>query len=513
MAALSCSLGLLTLAGCAAGPDYQRPAIDAPERYRHEAGWQTVAAARARVAPDGNETGNPIAAGSDPVPGAAGNAWWQPFDDRLLGALLDESAGANQTVAQAEARYRQAWARLRGARAQGAPTLGASLGATRSASSRAGSSGESERVGNGYETGVQLSWTLDLWGRIRRQVEADDASLQAGAADLAAARLSVQALLAQSYFQLRINDQQQVLIDQTLAAYARALQLTRNQYEAGLVARADVIQSQTQLESLRVEVYELAQTRAELENAMAVLLGRAPGGWQLQPSAALAETPSKEAGSDQARVAAAYPDLTLPRIPAELPSALLVRRPDVVAAERQVASANAAIGVARSAWLPELSLNASYGASASQWARLFDAPYRIWSLGPAWAATLFDGGRREAVSQEAQASYDEQVATYRQTVLTAWQEVDNALAAQQWLAARAEQQARLVALAQENERVVGNRYREGLVTYLELSTAQNLTFSSQRDALSTLGQQLEARVRLVVALGGGWTVAGLAQAP
>ncbi|WP_311223341.1 MULTISPECIES: efflux transporter outer membrane subunit [unclassified Acidovorax] len=460
---------LSVLAGCTAGPDYQRPALQTPAAFRHDAGWSTVPAP-----------------GS--TPGAAPDtASWSLFADPALQSLLDESGRSNQTIAQAEARFRQAQARLDGNRADRLPQLTANAGATRSGGGGgSNSSSDNDRsAGTRYNAGLQLSWTPDLWGRVRRLVEAGQAGLQASAADVAGARLAVQSLAAQAYFQLRIIDRQNALLQQTLASYDRALQLTRNQYDAGLVARADVIQSETQRESLRVQIFELARVRTQTEHAVAVLLGRAPGDWQLAPEGGFA--------------------LSLPAVPGTLPSTLLLRRPDVVVAERQVAAANAAIGVAQSAWWPDLTLSASAGGNASQLARLLDTPSRVWSLGPTLAATLFDGGRRAALTAEAQAQYDERVAAYRQSALVAWQEVEDALSGLLSLAGQAAQQQRLVALAQENERVVTNRYREGLVNFLELSTAQNLTYTSQRAALETLGLQLATQVRLVAALGGGWT--------
>lgn len=454
---------LSVLAGCTTGPDYQRPALEVPAAFRHDAGWSTVPAAGA-------------------TPDTAG---WSLFADPALQALLQEAGQSNQTIVQAEARFRQAQARLDANRAERSPQLTASAGATRSGGGRSSSGNDDRSTGTRYDAGLQLSWTPDLWGRVRRLVEAGQAGLQASAADVAGARLAVQSLAAQAYFQLRITDRQNALLQQTLASYDRALQLTRNQYDAGLVARADVIQSETQRELLRVQIFELARVRVQTEHAVAVLLGRPPGAWQLPVDGAFA--------------------LALPAVPGTLPSTLLLRRPDVVAAERLVATANAAIGVAQTAWWPDLTLSAGVGGNATQLARLFDTPSRVWSLGPTLAATLFDGGRRAALTAEAQAAYDERVAAYRQSALVAWQEVEDGLAGLQSLAGQAAQQQRLVALAQENERVVTNRYREGLVNFLELSTAQNLTYNSQRAALDTLGLQLATQVRLVAALGGGWT--------
>lgn len=480
-------LPVLLLCACAAGPDYQRPVVEAPQAFRHDAGWRTVAAARSAAGAAGSMDGG-----------------WSAFGDPLLQSLVDETARANQTLAQAEARYRQAVAVLGASRSEFYPQAGVRTSATRSGAGGSASSGTNRAAtaGTSYAASLELSWVPDLWGRVRRQVEADQAGLQAGDADRAAARLAQQVLVAQAYFQLRIIDRQSALLQQTLVSYDRALQLTRNQYEAGIVARADVIQSETQRESLRVQIFTLQRQRAQAEHAIAVLLGRAPGQWQLPPA---------EPETQHAVLPASHNTLVLPAVAAQLPSELLLRRPDIVAAERQVAAANASIGVAESAWWPELTLGASLGGNASRVARLLDAPQRVWSLGPTLAATLFDGGRRAAATQQAQALYDERVAAYRQSALTAWQEVEDALAGLQSLSDQAAQQQRLVALAQENERVVTNRYREGLVSFLELSTAQTLTYTSQRNALDTLGEQLATSVRLLAALGGGWAPAVAAQ--
>ena len=467
-------LPLLLLGACAVGPDYTRPEVATPATFRHDAGWRTVAAALPAAT-----------TGTAPSP-------WSGFADRTLQTLVDETAQGNQTLAQADARYRQALAVLGASQAALFPQLTASTSATRSGNGTSVNSSASR--GTAYAAGLELSWAPDLWGRVRRQTESDQASLQASSADRAAVRLAQQVLVAQAYFQLRIIDRQNALLQQTLASYDRALQLTRNQYEAGIVARADVIQSETQRESLRVQIFTLDRQRAQTEHAIAVLLGRAPGQWQLPPPPQSAEQ----------ALPGSHTAFTLPAIPAQLPSELLLRRPDIVAAERQVAAANASIGVAQSAWWPELTLGARVGGNASRFAQVLDAPSRVWSLGPTLAATLFDGGRRAAATHQAEAVYDERVAGYRQTALTAWQEVEDALSGLQSLAAQSAQQERLVALAQENERVVTNRYREGLVSFLELSTAQNLTYTSQRNALDTLGEQLATHVRLVAALGGGW---------
>lgn len=447
------------VAGCAAGPAHPPVSADlsavAQAGFRHQQGWQPVSSA--------------------PQPSAG--AWWQVFDDAELDRLMQRAGTDNLDVAQAAARDRQARALWRQAGAARGPQLGLSASALRTETASAGS-------GSTYAAAFDASWALDLWGRLAREQDASDANAQATAADLAAARLSTQLNLAEQYWRLRVLDHQLALLDRTLAAYERSLQLTRNQYEGGLAARADVIQAETQWQTVRASVHDVRLQRARHEHALAVLAGRAPADLSLPTAATLLPA--------------------IPAVPVQLPSLLLTRRPDVVAAERRVAQANAQIGVAQAAWWPDITLGASAGATGPRLGELFEAPWRTWSLGPRLAATLFDGGRRRAGVDLAEARYEETVAAYRQTVLTSLREVDDALAALQQLGAKAEQQARLVALAEENERVVTTRYRAGLVGFLEVVVAQNLTLQSQRTALDVTAERLAASVRLIASLGGGW---------
>lgn len=447
------------LAGCAAGPAHPPPSAElsqaAAASFRHQAGWQPMP--------------------SQPLASTA--AWWQAFGDAELDRLMQAANADNLDVAQAAARDRQARALWRQAGAARRPQLGLSGSALRTESSSASAH-------NSYAVAIEASWALDLWGRLAREQDASSAHVQATAADLAAARLSTQLNLAEQYWRLRVLDQQLALLARTLAAYERSLTLTRHQYDAGLAARADVIQAETQWQTLRTRVHDLQLQRARHEHALAVLSGRAPVDLSMPA------------------VAAVLPEV--PVAPVQLPSLLLIRRPDVVAAERRVAQANAQIGVAQAAWWPDITLGATGGGTGPRLGELFQAPWRYWSLGPTLAATLLDSGRRSAGVDMAEARYEETVAAYRQTVLTSLREVDDALATLQQLAAKAEQQARLVALAEENERVVTTRYRAGLVGFLEVVVAQNLTLESQRTALDVTAERLVASVRLIAALGGGW---------
>lgn len=453
----------LVLAGCTVGPDYSRPEVPLSATYKHEAGWRSLSTVEAL--PTG--------------------AWWVLYGDPELDRLMRTTAESNLSVAQAEARYRQALAQLRVSRADGLPQVQGSASVQRSGRENNGSSGSaaSSSDGTSYQVGATASWVPDLWGKVRRQLEADRASIASSAADLEAMRLSMQSTVAQAYLRIRAIDRYLGLLELTREAYTRSLELTRNQYSAGLAARADVIQSEVQLQSLLTQETDLRQQRLLEENAIAVLLGRPPAGFAVARTDALPPAPA---------------------IPAQLPSMLLVRRPDITAAERLVAAANANIGVAESAWFPDLTLSAQGVLQEGRLASLLSAPQLIWSVGPSLAATLFDSGRRSALLEQSRAQYDERVAFYRQTFLTGMQEVEDALATLQTLAEKAVQQQRLVELAEENERVVTNRYRAGLVTFLEVSVAQNQTYTSRRTALEIRAAQLAASIQLVTALGGGW---------
>jgi len=447
------------LSACAVGPDYERPEVIEPAAFKYQDGWL-------------------------PLPEqswAASGSWWQAFADDTLTALVEQALGANQTLAQAEARYRAAEGQWRLARGGYSPELSASVRATRSGGSAQGVAARAIR--ENYSARLDIGWTPDLWGRVRREVEAERAGLQASAADLAGARLAIQVAVAESYINLRALDRQKIIVTETMEAYDRSADLTRNQYEAGIVSRADVIQAETQRQSLRTELYDLQARRAVEENALAALLGTAP----------VQLTLAEESGLP-----------AVPALPATLPSVLLARRPDVVAAERQVAAANARIGVAEAAWLPDLTLNVWGGFESDSFSGLFDSPPRVWSVGPALAQTLFDGGRRRASRDIAIASYDEQAALYRQTVLDSLREVEDALATLRILAEKASQQDALIALAEENERVVTNRYRAGLVTFLEVASAQNLTLGARRVGVDILADRLRATVQLAATIGGGW---------
>ncbi|WP_165646037.1 efflux transporter outer membrane subunit [Bordetella bronchiseptica] len=461
VAALCAALG-----GCAVGPDYQRPAIDVGAAYKEAAapqpGWTPA----------------------QPSDESARGQWWQVYGDPVLDGLVQQLNQGNYSVAQAEANYRQAQALVRNARAGFFPTIGAGADVTRSGSgggSGAGSNGSS--VGNQYSLSGSVSWEVDVWGRVRREVESSRAEAQASAADLAATRLSAQAALVQNYLQLRVLDEQKRLLDATVLAYERSLRLTQNRYEAGVVGKSDVAVARTQLENTRAQSIDLDWQRGQFEHAIAVLMGQAPSRFAL-PAQPFAQQ--------------------LPDIPAGLPSQLLERRPDVAAAERRAAAANAQIGVAQAAWFPDLTLSASGGFRSGQFAEWLTAPARFWTLGPALAMTLFDGGARSARVEQARAAYDAQAAAYRQSVLTALREVEDYLVQLRVMEQEQQVQRNALESARESLRLARNQYEQGLIDYLSVAVLETTALNTERNAISLLGSRLNASVQLIAALGGGW---------
>ena len=453
---------MLLLAGCAAGPDYRRPALEAPPAYKELAGWR--AAQPADAAPKG--------------------AWWTMFGDAQLDSLLARVEVSNQSLRVAEARLRQARALADQARAGLFPTLGAGASATRSKSpSLPNSPSFAAGAVNNFNASLNASWELDLWGSVRRSLEAGEAEAQASAADLEAARLSAQATLAQSYLALRVADTTRRTLEDTVAAYQRTLQLTRNRYAAGVVARVDVVQAEVQLKSTQAQLIDVGVERAQLEHAIAVQLGLAPAQFSLEPAPLAAR---------------------IPGIPAGLPSALLERRPDIAAAERRAAAANARIGVAQAAFFPTLTLSGAAGSRTTTLGDLLSAPTRFWSLGAALAQPLFGAGLRSAQKAEALAAYDADVAGYRQIVLAAFQEVEDNLAALRILEDEAALQDEVVQAARQAVALTTHQYEAGVVSYLNVISAQATLLANERTAASILGRRLSASVALIKALGGGW---------
>jgi len=459
----ACGATLALLDGCMVGPNYVRPPAAAPSAFKEAGDW------------------NP----AQPRDAVSRGKWWEIFGDAKLNALIEQVNMSNENVRVAEARLRQADAVVEQARAGLWPTLGVTATATRSRSPNvAGAAATTTAPVNVFNLPLTASWAPDLWGSVRRNIESNVANAQASAANVANARLLAQAQLAINYFQLRVLDTRRQLLDTSVAAYQKSLDLTRNRYNAGVAARVEVVQAETQLKSTQAQALDVGVQRAQLEHAIAILVGKAP----VQLSIA-AE-----------RLAVAIPD-----IPAGLPSQLLERRPDIAAAERQMAAANAQIGIAKTAYFPSLTLSASTGFRANSPPDWFTIPHRFWSVGPALAETLFDGGVRRAVTLQAQAAYDVNVATYRQTVLTAFQQVEDNLAALRILEQEARAQDDAVQAARQSTELTLNQYKAGTVNFLNVVIVQAAQLNNEVNAVSVLGQRLVAAVTLVQALGGGWS--------
>lgn len=452
------------LAGCTVGPEYRRPDVSTPQNYR----WAGADWKRA-------QPGDSLPRGS----------WWEMFGDPQLSALAQRVEISNQNVRAAEARVRQARALVRQARAELVPTVSGGAAADRSRSP-----GSPARSASSYELALDANWEPDLWGRVRRSVEAAETASQASAADLESARLSAIAALVQSYIALRTVDMQAQLLKDTVAAFQRSLDLTRNRYAVGVAAKADVVLAEVQLKSGQADLVELGLQRAQLEHAIALLTG--------EPASTFSVPPAPFAAA-------------VPRIPASVPSELLERRPDVAAAERRVAAANARIGVAESAFYPSLTLSAAGGFRNARFADLIAAPSRFWALGATLAQLLFDGGARKAVTDQARAAHDEEVALYRQAVLTGFQEVEDNLAALKILEGEAALQDAVVRGARQSVELALNQYKAGTVNYLSVIVLQASALNHERAAVNLMGRRLTASVLLVKALGGGWDAAALKQ--
>jgi NodT family efflux transporter outer membrane factor (OMF) lipoprotein len=415
--------------------------------------------------------------------------WWELYGDSYLNGLAEQVAVSNQTLAAADAQYRQALALVQAARAAYFPTVTAGASFTRSFRSvNSVGSTASGKTTSDFLLPLNASWEPDLWGKVRRSVEAGRTSAQASAADLEAVRLSLQSELAQDYFQLRTLDAQKKLLDLTTAAFRKSLELTVNRYESGVASRADVLQAETQLKSTEAQAIDTRVQRAQLEHAIAALVGSPASAFSISfmPLNALP-----------------------PEIPVGLPSELLERRPDIAAAERRIASANAQIGAAEAAYYPTLTLTASAGFEASDLSHWLSWPSRFWSFGPAITETLYDGGLRGAQTDQARAVYDASVATYRQTVLTGFQEVEDNLAALRILEQEARVQGEAVTSARQSVAVTTNQYRAGTVSYLDVIVTQAALLVNERTAIDILGRRMTASVLLIKALGGGWNISAL----
>jgi NodT family efflux transporter outer membrane factor (OMF) lipoprotein len=484
----------LPIGGCMVGPNYKGPpAVTMPGAFKENEGWKVA----------------------QPRDDVLRGEWWKIFDDPQLDALEARVSISNQNLAQAEAAYRQASALVREARASLFPTVSVGFGYTRSeggggtassngtvssgtfgsgAGTTASTTGTRSSTGSGsnfFQLGLDASWTPDLWGSIRRTIHSNQASAQASAGDVENARLSFQAALAEDYFQLRMLDGQKKFLEDTANGYEQFLQMTKNRYAAGVASQADVSQAEAQLKQTQAQAIDVGVQRAQTEHAIAVLIGEPASTFSLPP-APLTATP--------------------PSIPVGVPSELLERRPDIAGAERRVAAASDQIGVAVAAYYPTVTLSASTGFESSGISPLFSAASHFWALRPSVSETVFDGGRRGAQVDFARAGYDSAVATYRQTVLTAFQGVEDNLAALRILEEEAGVQGDTVQAARESVRITTNQYLAGTVPYLNVITTQATLLGNEITLINLQGRRMAAAVLLVQALGGGWDVADLPSA-
>jgi NodT family efflux transporter outer membrane factor (OMF) lipoprotein len=464
----------LLAAGCEVGPKYTKATVptapnfkeDPPQAFKEASQWKTA----------------------QPEDQALRGKWWEVLGDRQLNQLEEQLTDSHLDLKVAEARLREARAAIRFNRAAEFPTIsiGPSIDAIRDSANRpflttTGNTGD-------FVLPVDLSYEVDLWGRVRRTVAASREEAQATAGDYATANLSLHAELALDYLELRSADAQKRLLDDTVTAYTDALQLTTNRFMGGVAPKSDVAQAKTQLDTTRVQDTDVTVARAQFEHAIAILIGKPPA------ELSLAATPL---------------DLQPPTIPGTLPSQLLERRPDIAAAERRMAEANQQIGIARAAYFPTLSLNGSAGFEGTSILNWMTWPSRFWAVGPQMIETIFDGGRRRAGSEAAIANYDGTVATYRKTALTAFQEVEDNLAALRILETEANQQQEATASAEESLQLFTNRYKGGVDTYLQVINAQTVALQNERNSVDILRRRMDATVLLIKAVGGGWNVSEL----
>ena len=462
---------LLPLTGCGmVGPSYERPPPATPPT------------------PDYKETSDSLFRPAQPRDTVDRGPWWNIYSDPTLDQLTAQVDVANQTLKQNEAAYRQAVALLRQSQSALYPTIGYTGGLQQSGRGSGSSTNSSSLSAGGnsvaqYSLGGTLTWEIDVWGNIRRQIESDSAAAQASYATLAAARLSAQSALVTNYYSLRVSDERQRLLQATVVAFAKALEIVSNQKNAGTVSQLNVAQAQTQLEQTRAQLVAEGITRAQFEHAIAALIGKAPAEFSLAPEKISDKVPTVEAG---------------------LPSALLERRPDIASAERSMAAANAQIGVAVGAYYPQFTLQASINFVSTMLNNLLQIANAVWAFGPQLAGTLVDGGSRAAQVEQARANFDKMVATYRQTVITAFQQVEDALAQQRILEEQERVQRVAVVAARDAERTALNQYAAGTVDYTTVVTTQTTALQNEQTLLNIRLARYTASSNLIAAVGGGW---------
>nr|WP_246301709.1 efflux transporter outer membrane subunit [Granulicella arctica] len=457
----------LLLSGCMVGPKYVKPTVPMAPSFKEDGAWQTA----------------------QPADTALRGDWWTIFNDQQLDTLEPQVATSNQSAKAAEARFREARALIQFNKSNLAPTIGVgpSAGGLRDSSNQPYFS-SSAAANNGLGTGVvqlpiDLSYEVDVWGRIRRGVSAAREEATASAGDLQTALLSLQAELAMDYFEARAADAEEKLLNDTVKSYDEAYRITTNRFEGGVSPKSDVDQARTQLESARVQASDVAIIRAQYEHAIAVLIGKPPASFTLEVTPLNAQPPA---------------------IPMALPSQLLERRPDIASAERRVAEANDRVGIATAAYYPTVSFSAAVGLESTALTNLMKSSSLLWSAGPTLSETVFDYGRRRSTVIQAKASYDETVANYRQTTLTAFQQVEDNLAVLRVLNSEAQQQHQATQSAESAVQIFNNRYVGGLDTYLQVVTAQTTALLNERNDIDIERRQMDASVLLIKALGGGW---------
>jgi len=471
----ACACALLS--ACAVGPNYHRPRITPAAGFKELGDWKP----------------------SEPADALTRGPWWEIFHDDVLNQLEAQVEVSNENVKAAAAAYEQGLALLSQARAGYWPTVSASASRLRtvtgSSSGGAGPVGGASSFGTVFgrpqttnSVGIRGDWTIDVWGEIRRNVESSRASSQASQAALASAKLSEQAALATAYFELRTQDQLNIILNDIVAAQEASLKITENRYKVGVAARADVVTAQTQLLTSQSEQINAQIPRATLEHAIAVLIGKEPAAFSAAPAPIRSDVPT---------------------VPPGVPSELLERRPDVAEAERKVAAANAQIGVAETAFFPTLTLTGSDDYTGNTLSRLIRASNRVWSIGPELAATIFDGGLRHAQVRQAKAAYQESVDTYRQTVLTGFQNVEDELVTLRVLEKQSSVENDAVKAAREAETLTLNQYKAGTVPYSSVISAQTARLNAEQTALNVLSNRLTASVALIQDLGGGWDASEL----
>jgi NodT family efflux transporter outer membrane factor (OMF) lipoprotein len=464
---------VLLFAGCAVGPKYKKPVAPAPPAYKEMGDWKTA----------------------QPNDQKLGGNWWEIFQDAQLNGLEQQINVSNQNLKAAVAQYQESRAALRYVRADYYPTLTAAPSASRQRYSGHRPPQTSIFDGltfNDFVLPIDLSYQVNVWGRVSKNVEYYREQAQASAADLAVINLSLHATLAVDYFAARSLDAEEKLLKDTVAQYQQAFQLNEDRYQGGLASEVEVEQARTILETTRAQMVDVGVARSQYEHALAVLIGKAPAEFTLPPLPLTTPPPA---------------------IPVGIPSELLERRPDIAAAERLVASANAQIGLARTAYYPSLNILASGGFESGSITTLLQGPSALWSVGVSSLFTVFDVGRRRALNDEAKASYDSTVASYRQTVLTAFQQVEDNLAGLRILEQEAGVQAVAVEAAQRSLDLSNTRYEGGVTSYLEVITAQNAALADEVTAVNILGRRMASAVLLIQALGGGWDRSSLPERP